>query len=132
MPFGLANSPATFQNMMNEVLREFLDQGVLVYIDDVLIYSENLEQHIELVKKVLKKLAEYNLAVAAHKSTFHVPEVEFLGYILNETGVTMSERKVEAVKNWEAPKSVKDIQRFLGFANFTEDSSKDFQAYADQ
>ena len=99
MLFGLANAPATFQNMMNEVLREFLDQGVVVYIDDVLIYSENLEQHIELVKKVLKKLAEYNLSVAAHKSTFHVPEVEFLGYILNETGVTMSERKVEAVKN---------------------------------
>ena len=104
MPFGLANAPATFQSMMNEVLREFLDQEVVVYIDDVLIYSENLEQHIKLVKKVLKKLAEYNLAVAAHKSTFHVPEVEFLGYILNETGVTMSERKVEAVKNWEVPK----------------------------
>ena len=60
----------------------------------------------------------YNLAVAAHKSTFHVPEVEFLGYILNETGVTMSERKAEAVKKWEVPKSVKHIQRFLGFANF--------------
>ena len=118
MPFGLANAPATFQNMMNEVLREFLDQGVVVYIDDVLIYSKNLEEHIQLVKKVLKKLAEYNLAVAAHKSIFHAPEVEFLGYILNETGVTMSERKVEAVKNWEVPKSVKDMQRFLGFANF--------------
>ena len=89
MPFGLANAPATFQNMMNEVLREFLDQGVVVYIDDVLIYSENLEQHIQLVKKVLKRLADYNLAVAARKSFFHVPEVEFLGYILNETGVTM-------------------------------------------
>ena len=63
---------------MNEVLREFLDQGVFVYIDDVLIYSENLEQHIQLVKKVLKKLADYNLAVAADKSTFHVPKVEFL------------------------------------------------------
>lgn len=118
MPFGLANAPASFQNMMNEVLREFLDQGVVVYIDDVLIYSENEQQHIELVKGVLAKLAEYNLAVAAHKSIFHVPEVEFLGYILNEQGVTMSERKVEAVKNWEIPKSVKDIQRFLGFANF--------------
>ena len=118
MLFGLANASATFQNMMNEVLREFLDQGVVVYIDNVLIYSEKLEQHIKLVKKFLKKLAEYNLAVTAHKSTFHVPEVEFLGYILNETGVTMSERKVEAVKNWETPKSVKDIQRFLGFANF--------------
>ena len=118
MPFGLAFAPATFQNMMNEVLGGFLDQEVVVYIDDVLTYSENVEQHIELDKKVLKKLAEYNLAVATHKSIFHVPEVEFLGYIFNETGVTMSERKVEAVKNWEIPKSVKDIQRFLGFANF--------------
>ena len=71
-----------------------------------------------MVKKVLKRLADYNLAVAAHKSIFHALEVEFLGYILNETGVTMSERKVEAVKKWEVPKSVKDIQRFLGFANF--------------
>ena len=71
MPFGLANSLATFQNMMNEVLRDFLDPGVVVYIDDVLIYSENLEQHIQLVKNVLKKLADYNLAVAAHKITSH-------------------------------------------------------------
>ena len=81
MPFGLANAPATFQNLMNDVLREFLDKGVVVYIDDILIYSENLEQHIQLVKKVLKKIADYNLAVAAQNSTFHFPEVEFFGYI---------------------------------------------------
>ena len=67
MPFGLANAPATFQNMMNEVLREFLDQGVVVYIDDVLIYSENMEQHIQLVKKVPKQLADYNLVLGLSK-----------------------------------------------------------------
>ena len=70
----------------------------MVYIDDILIYSKTEEEHIILVKKVLQQLAEYNLAVAAHKSIFHIPEVEFLGYIINPTRVSMGERKVEAVK----------------------------------
>ncbi len=97
MPFGLANAPATFQAMMNEVLKEFLDQGVVVYIDDVLIYTKTLEEHQTLLTKVLRKLEEYGLAVAPHKSIFHTRRVDFLGYILTPEGISMSPEKVEDV-----------------------------------
>jgi len=72
MPFGLVNAPATFQTMMNEILREFLDQGVVVYIDDILIYSKTIEDHVILVRKVLQKLRKYQMAISLEKSLFHV------------------------------------------------------------
>src|SRR3978361_121130 len=118
MPFGLANAPATFQAMMYEVLREFLDHGVVVYIDDVLIYTKTLEEHQLLLKKVHAKLEEYGLAIAPHKSIFHAEEVDFLGYILTPQGISMSKRKVEDVLNWASPRNVKEVQIFMGFANF--------------
>jgi len=90
MPFGLVNAPATFQAMMNKILREFLDHGVVVYLDDILIYSENYEEHVELVKKVLARLEEQRLAIALKTSVFHVLSVEFLGYIVAVDGVTIS------------------------------------------
>ena len=77
MPFGLVNAPATFQAMMNTILRNFLDHGVVVYLDDILIYSENVEEHIALVKKVLAQLEEYDLAVSITKSVFHVKKWNF-------------------------------------------------------
>ena len=126
MPFGLVNAPATFQAMMNKVLREFLDHGVVVYMDDILIYSENYEKHIELVKKVLARLEEHRLAISLKKSAFHLPSVEFLGYIVALEGVTMSERKVEFIKKWRSPRSVKEVQIFIGFANFYRRFIKDF------
>ena len=94
MSFGLVNAPATFEAMMNTILRDFLDHGAAVYLDAILIYSENKEEHIALVKKVLAQLEEYDLAVSSTKSIFHVKEVEFLGYMVAVDGVTMSERKV--------------------------------------
>jgi len=118
MPFGLVNAPATFQTMMNEILREFLDQGAVVYIDDILIYSQTLEEHIILVCRVLQQLREYRMAISLEKSVFHVKEVEFLGYVVATDGVTRNEEKVESFKSWKAPASVKDIQIFIGFANF--------------
>jgi hypothetical protein len=99
MPFRLANVPATFQAMMNEVLKEFLDQGVVVYIDDVLIYTKTLEEHHALMKRVLAKLQEYGLAIAPHKSVLHGKKVEFLGYILTPEGISMSPNKVEDILN---------------------------------
>ncbi|KAH0610986.1 uncharacterized protein H6S33_011413 [Morchella sextelata] len=118
MPFGLANAPATFQNMMNDALREFLDQGVVVYLDDILIYSKSREEHRELVGKVLSRLQEYNLVANPKKSFFELIEIEFLGYILAPAGVTMALDKVMSVTNWQAPRSVKEVQIFMGFANF--------------
>jgi len=118
MPFGLVNAPATFQAMMNKILREFLDHGVVVYLDDILIYSENCEKHVELVQKVLARPEEHQLAISLKKLVFHVPSVEFLGYIGAVDGVTMSERKVESIKKWRSPRSVKEVQIYIGLANF--------------
>ena len=118
MPFGLVNPPATFQALMNNILREFLDHGVVVYLDDILIYSKNQNEHDILVKKVLEKLEQHDLAVSLKKSVFHTKTVEFLGYIVGTDSVTMSERKVESILKWKAPPSVKDLQIFIGFANF--------------
>jgi len=118
MPYGLVNAPATFQTMINEILREFLDQAVVVYIDDILIYSETVEEDIFLVRKVLQRLLEYRMAISLEKSVFHVKKVYFLGYVVATNGVTMNEKKVESIKSWKAPASVKDIQIFIEFANF--------------
>ena len=118
MPFGLINTPATFQGMMNTMLRNFLDQGVVVYLNDIVIYSKNEEEHVDLVKKVLAQLEDYDLAVLTTKSVFHVIEVEFLGYIVAVDGVTMSERNVQSIRDWKHPRSVKEVQIFIGFANF--------------
>ena len=118
MPFGLVNAQATFQAMMNKILREFLDHGVVVYLNDILIYLNSEEEHIELLRKVLAKLKEHQLAVSVTKSVFHVKSVEYLGYIVTTDGVTMSERKVDSIKRWKSPRSVKEVQIFIGFANF--------------
>jgi len=118
MPFGLGHAPATFQTIMNTIRREFLDHGVLVSLDDILIYSGNMENHIKLVQKVLDRLEQHDLAVSLKKSVFHQEEVEFLGYIVKTSGVTMSDRKVKSVQNWAHPRLVKEVQIFLGFANF--------------
>jgi len=128
MPFGLVNAPPTFQTRMKEILREFLDQGVVVYIDDILIYSPTLEEHIILVRKVLQRLREYRIASSLEKSVFHVKKVGFLGYVVATDGVTMHEKKVESIKWWKAPASVKDIQIFIGFANFYRRFIKSFSA----
>ena len=118
MPFGFVNAPATFQAMMNTILREFLDHGVVVYLDDILIYSKTMEEHEALVKQVLARLERHDLAVSLKKSLFHVDTVEFFGYTVGKAGVTMSEKKVESILNWQAPRSVKDVQILIGFANF--------------
>ena len=126
MPFGLVKAPATFQAMMNTILRYFLDHWVVVYLHDILIYSKNEEERIALVKKVPAELETYDLAISITKSVFHVKVVAFLGYMVAVDGVTMSERKVQSIKNWKHPQSVKEVQIFIGFANFYRRFIKDF------
>jgi hypothetical protein len=118
MPFGMANAPATFQNMMNEILRDLIDNGVVVYIDDILIYSAEIEEHQRLVMEVLRRLDQWNLAASIDKCEFHKDTVEFLGYIISKNGIAMSEEKVETIREWKSPSTQKDVQSFLGFANF--------------
>src|SRR6266568_4111998 len=118
MPFGLCNAPSWFQARMNEILHDLLDQGVIVYIDDILIYTESMRQHVDLVQKVLQRLMDARLHVSIDKSFFHLKEVEYLGYQITEQGISMSEEKVEAVQEWSLPHDVKEVQDILGFANF--------------
>ena len=118
MPFGLCNTPAAFQYFINEVLSDFLDVCVVVYIDDILIFSQTEFDHVQHVKAVLQRLRENSLYVKLDKCFFHTSSVEFLGYILSSEGITMDTRKVDAVMKWPVPTSVKEVQSFLGFANF--------------
>jgi len=119
MPFGLTNAPATFQALINTALHEYLDVFCTAYLDDIIVYSRgNLEEHKEHVKKVLRKLQEYKLLVHPGKSEFHVKETDFLGFVISRDGIKMDTKKTEAVRDWPTPTSVKEVQSFLGFANF--------------
>lgn len=118
MPFGLSNAPATFQARINEVLRPFLDRFCTAYIDDILIYSNDLASHRLHVKSVLCALEAAGLQLDVKKCEFETTEVKYLGMILSTTGVRMDPAKVDCLVNWEAPANVKDIQAFLGFSNF--------------
>ena len=118
MPFGLTNAPATFQRMINHVLREYVDIFVVVYLDDILIYSRTLEEHKEHVHKVLKTLQDAKLLVEPTKSKFHTQDVEFLGHRITPGEIHMQPEKLAPVRDWPTPTSVKDVQSFLGFANF--------------
>jgi len=118
MPFGLTNAPSTFQDMMNHVFSDLLDVGVLAYMDDILVYAKTEKEHDYLVKEVLERLQTNRLVVSPEKCIWKTQEVEFLGYVIGRNGIAMSREKVEAVLNWEEPRSVSEIQSFLGFANF--------------
>ncbi len=118
MPYGLVNAPSVFQDFMHEVLWEFLHKSVLVYIDDVLVYSRSMAEHRHHVAEVLKRLRENHLFLKAEKCSFHQTSVQFLGYNIDQDGIQMDEGKVTAIKNWPTPTTLKELQRFLGFSNF--------------
>ncbi|XP_057696537.1 retinoic acid receptor RXR-gamma-B isoform X2 [Corythoichthys intestinalis] len=110
MPFGLTNAPAVFQALVNDVLREFLNVFVFVYLDDILIYSPDLETHIFHVRSVLQKLLQNSLFVKAEKCVFHQPSVQFLGFVIAEGEIRMDPEKVRAVHEWPRPSSRKECR----------------------
>ena len=119
MFFGLTNSPATFQAMMNELLRDLTNTGkVAVFIDDVIVGTETEEGHDELVVEVIKRLEENDLYVKPEKCKWKMREVEFLGVVIGPEGIKMEKEKVKGVLEWPTPKGVKDVQKFLGLANY--------------
>ena len=118
MPFGLVNATAIFQTLINEILPEFLNDGVVVYINDILIYSNDPKDHTTLVQKVLQRLRDFQMPISLEKSVFHVKTVDFLGYVVATDRVTMNEKKVEMIKAWKPPTSVREVEIFMGFANF--------------
>jgi transposase InsO family protein len=119
MPFGLANAPAQFQRMMNRLFQTQLKRNfVLVYLDDVVIYSQNKEEHWLHVREVLEILRQNQLYCKLEKCHFAKEVISYLGYVISKDGVSMDPRKVKAIKDWPAPKNVKELQMFLGFVNF--------------
>lgn len=118
MPFGLANAPATFQAHINRCLNGLVDSICVVFMDDILIYSVDATSHRQHVCEVLQRLREYDLYVKLSKCEFEKQEVSFLGFVINGDGVTMESNRVDAITEWPEPSSVRDLQVFLGFANF--------------
>jgi hypothetical protein len=118
VPFGLTNAPATWQQYINHVLHDFLDRFCTAYLDDILIYSDNEEEHIQHVTQVLAALREANLFLDIKKCEFHVKQVKYLGLVITTEGIKMDEEKVDAIRNWPQPRNLKDVQAFLGFCNF--------------
>jgi len=131
MFFGLTNSPATFQTMMNKLLRDLINMGkVVAFIDDVIIGTEMEEGHNELVAEVIRRLEENDLYVKPEKCKWKVREVEFLGVVIGPEGIKMEEEKVKGVLEWPTLKCVKDVQKFLGLANYYRRFIKEFASVA--
>ncbi|CAI7833834.1 unnamed protein product [Closterium sp. NIES-54] len=118
MPFGLTNAPATFQAEMNHILRPLLDKCVVVYLDDILIYSRDMKQHIEHLRCVFEILRREKFYVKLSKSEFALKKVQFLGHMVSAQGVHVDPKKIEAVRTWKTPENVKELHQFLGFANY--------------
>ena len=131
MFFGLTNSPATFQTMMNDLFKDLIDEGcVIIYMDDILIFTETLEEHMKIVKRVLKILAKNKLYLKAEKCSFEQTKIEYLGLIISAGQIEMDPVKVEGVSAWPTPSNVKEVQSFLGFVNFYRRFIHDFSHIA--
>ena len=127
MFFGLTNSPATFQMMMNNIFRDLINKGdVATFIDNMLVGTEMEEGHNELVKEILRRLEEHDLYVKPEKCKWKVREVGFLEVVIGPDGIKMEKEKVRGILGWPTPKCVKDVQKFLGLANYYRRFVKDF------
>jgi len=103
MPFGLSNAPSAFQRFMNDIFSDVLDIFVVIYLDDILIYSDNIDDHKKHVKKVLKRLRENQLYTSPTKCVFHQDRIKFLGFVLGVDGLRMDESKTQTIQNWPTP-----------------------------
>jgi hypothetical protein len=127
MFFGLTNSPATFQALMNAIFADLIAEGkVAVYLDDILIWSTTLEEHRKIVHKVLRRLKEHDLYLRPEKCEFEQSHVDYLGLVISPGKVSMDPVKVQAVRDWTPPTKLKEVRSFIGFANFYRRFIKDF------
>jgi len=130
MPFGLTNSPAVFMDLINRVCKPYLDKFVIVFIDDILIYSRNKEDHEQHLRLILELLAKEKLYAKFYKCEFWMREVQFLGHIVNKRGIQVDPAKIEAIKIWESPKTPTEIRQFLGLAGYYRRFIKNFSRIA--
>ena len=130
MPFGLTNAPATFMDLMNRIFRAYLDRFVVVFVDDILIYSPSEEEHQSHLSVVLELLREHQLYAKLSKCEFWLSEVKFLGHVVSKSGVSVDPGKIESVLTWERPKNVFEIRSFLGLAGYYRRFVLDFSRLA--
>jgi len=131
MYFGLTNSPAIFQTMINDLFHDLINQGdIATFIDNILVATDTEERYDELVEEMLKRLEENDLFVKPEKCKWKVREVEFLGVVIGPKGVEIQREKIEGALNWPASRNVKEVQKFLGLANYYRRFIKDFARIA--
>ena len=130
MPFGLTNAPATFQSLMNQVFQEQMRKHVLVFFDDILIYSPTLEEHVKHVKEVMSILRQYQLYAKMSKCSFAQLQVEYLGHIISAEGVQADPKKIECMENWPNPTNIKQLRGFLGLTDYYRRFAKGYGAIA--
>ena len=130
MPFGLKGAPATFQRLMNEVLRELIGSIAFVYIDDIVCYGKNLEESIQNLETVFQRLREHKLLVNPEKCSLLCDSVTYLGHVISREGVSPNSSKIEAVTKFPIPKNVKDLKSFLGLAGYYRKFIKKFAKIA--
>jgi len=127
MFFGMTNSPAIFQAIMNEILRDLInEEKVVVFVDNVLVGTEIEERHDKIVEKILKRLEENDLYVKLEKFVWNARKIGFLEVVIRPNGMEIETEKVEEVLGWPKPKNVKDVRKFLGLANYYRRFIKDF------
>ena len=130
MPFRLTNVPAAFMDLMHRVFQPYLDQFIVVFADDILIYSQSKEEHEDHFRIILQVLREHQLYAKFSKCEFCITKVWFSGHLVLASGVSMDPEKVEAVMSWERPKSVFEVHRFLGLARYYRRFIEDFSRLA--
>ncbi|GKA26854.1 putative reverse transcriptase domain-containing protein, partial [Tanacetum coccineum] len=118
MLFGLTNTPAVFLDLMNRMCKPYLDKFMMVFIDDILIYSKNKEEHEEHLKLILELLKKEELYVKFSKCEFWIPKVQFLGHVIDSKGIHVDPAKIESIKDWASPKNSTKIRQFLGLAGY--------------
>jgi hypothetical protein len=118
MPFGLTNAPATFQSLMNDIFRDMLDECVIIYLDDILIYSKTPEEHQVHLERVLQRLQEHRLYAKPSKCNFNMTEIKYLGFLITPEGIKPDPDLIRAIQEFPIPKTLKRLQSFLGLANY--------------